>query len=160
VQTRELELAARSCAAIANASRTDFKTEIAARDLDGIVLPRPSGGTPLRAMVWPLPCLDGVEAPRLARGTALLVVFDPDRVQRTPVGWLARQYRLSPAEERLAEAVVNGVPLATAAEQFGIRLSTARQRLKDIQTKTDCHRQIDLVRLALSFPDVRPGEDR
>jgi DNA-binding CsgD family transcriptional regulator len=155
-QTRELELAARSCVAIAAAGKTD----IGARDLDGIVLPRPSGRAALRAMIWPLPFLDGVAAPHFARGTALLVVFDPDRVQRTPVGWLARHYRLSPAEERLAEAIINGVPLATAAEQSGIRLSTARQRLKDIQTKTQCRRQIDLVRLALSFPDIRPDEDR
>src|SRR5579859_4458463 len=155
-QTRELELAARKCASLANAA----KAEIGASDLDGILLPRPSGRAPLRAMIWPLPFLNGAAAPHFAQGTALLVVFDPDRAQRTPVGWLAKQYRLSPAEERLAGAIINGVPLATAAEQFGIRLSTARQRLKDIQTKTQCRRQIDLVRLALSFPDVRSDEDR
>lgn len=154
--TRELETAARNCATMANASRA----EIGARDLDGIVLPRPSGAAPLRAMVWPLPFLNGVAAPHFVRGTTLLVVFDPDRIRRTPVGWLAKQYRLSPAEERLTEAVVNGVPLATAAEQFGIRLSTARQRLKDIQTKTNCRRQIDLVRLALSFPEIRADAER
>ena len=157
-QTRELEIVARKCALLSNAS----KPELDAADLDGIVLPRPSGGAPLRAMIWPLPFLSAGAAqpfaPPLARGTALLAILDPDRVQRTPIGWLARQYRLSPAEARLTEAIVNGVPLATAAEEFGIRLSTARQRLKDIQTKTQCSRQIDLVRLALSLPDFRREE--
>jgi DNA-binding CsgD family transcriptional regulator/PAS domain-containing protein len=150
-QTRELETAARKCATMANATKAD----ISAADLDGIVLPRSSGGAPLRAMIWPLPFLGGPAASYLARGTALLVILDPDHVQRTPVAWLAKQYRLSPAEQRLTEAIVNGVPLATAAEEFGIRLSTARQRLKDIQTKTQCPRQSDLIRLALSLPGVR-----
>jgi DNA-binding CsgD family transcriptional regulator len=56
---------------------------------------------------------------------------------------------------RLTEAIINGLPLAEAAEQLGIRLSTARTRLKTIQTKTHCHRQVDLVQLALSLPAVR-----
>jgi len=105
-------------------------------------------------MIWPLPFLGSGTAP-LARGTALLMILDPDRTQRTPVGWLARQYGLSPAEQRLTEAIVNGVPLTAAAEQFGIRLSTARQRLKDIQAKAQCPRQSDLIRLAFSLPEVR-----
>jgi DNA-binding CsgD family transcriptional regulator len=160
-RTRALEIAARKCATMSEAD----KAEINAADLDGIALPRPSGGAPLRAMIWPLPFLGGGTAlgggtglggaAPLARGTALLMILDPDRAQRTPVGWLARQYGLSPAEQRLTEAIVNGVPLAAAAEQFGIRLSTARQRLKDIQAKTQCPRQSDLIRLAFSLPGVR-----
>jgi DNA-binding CsgD family transcriptional regulator len=47
------------------------------------------------------------------------------------------------------------VPLADAAEQLGIQLSTARTRLKIVQTKTNCRRQVDLVRLALSLPSFR-----
>jgi DNA-binding CsgD family transcriptional regulator/PAS domain-containing protein len=150
VRTRALEVAARKCASMSEAD----KAEINAADLNGIALPRPSGGAPLRAMIWPLPFLGGGAAP-LARGTALLMILDPERTLRTPVGWLARQYGLSPAEQRLTEAIVNGVPLAEAAEQFGIRLSTARQRLKDIQAKTHCPRQSDLIRLAFSLPEVR-----
>ena len=75
----------------------------------------------------------------------------------TPVDWIARQFGLTPSEQRLTEAIINGVPLADAAEQLGIRISTARTRLKVIQAKTHCHRQLDLVRLALSLPAIRPG---
>jgi DNA-binding CsgD family transcriptional regulator/PAS domain-containing protein len=121
-----------------------------------IALPRRSGQAPLHAMAWPLGGRAGVIA-REAHGAVLLVIFDPTQARRTPIDWLARQYGLSPAEQRLAEAIVNGVPLSDAAEQLGIRLSTARTRLKTIQTKTGCHRQVDLVRLALSLPTMRDG---
>jgi DNA-binding CsgD family transcriptional regulator len=84
-----------------------------------------------------------------------MTIFDPAQIQRTRAGWLAAQFGLSPAEQRLTEALVNGVPLAEAAAQLGIRLSTARNRLKVIQRKTHCHRQVDLVRLAHSLPAMR-----
>ena len=74
-----------------------------------------------------------------------------------PVGWLARQYGLSPGEARLAEEIVNGAPLVEAAERLGIQVSTARTRLKVVQAKTGCGRQVDLVRLALSAPAMRRG---
>jgi len=145
-KTRAVELAVRGCAAMATGSDR-------AAELDGIVLPRPSGGPPLRVMVWPLTGASG-SMPE-GRGAVLMVIFDPAQVQRTPVGWLAKQYGLSPSEQRLTDAIVNGMPLAEAAEHLAIRLSTARTRLKTIQTKTNCHRQVDLVRLALSLPAVR-----
>jgi DNA-binding CsgD family transcriptional regulator len=143
------DTAIRKCAAIATAM--DVKCQ---PDLDGVVLPRPSGAAPLRAMMWPLPFLGDTTSSEFGAGTVLMVIFDPDQVQRTPVGWLARQYGLTPSEHRLAEAIINGVPLAEAAEQLGIQESTARTRLKIIQAKTDCRRQVDLVRLAHSMPAV------
>jgi DNA-binding CsgD family transcriptional regulator/PAS domain-containing protein len=139
-----LERAVRKCAGMAD------NAAARASELDGIALPRPSGAPPLRVMMWPLTPGDG-------RGAVLVVILDPAQAQRTPVGWLAKQFGLAPSEARLAEAVVNGLPLADAAEQLGIRLSTARTRLKTIQAKTNCHRQVDLVRLALSLPAVREG---
>jgi DNA-binding CsgD family transcriptional regulator len=106
-------------------------------------------------MLSPLPFLGGPAMPELEPGRVLLIAFDSDTTSRTPVDWMARQFGLTPAEQRLTEAIVNGVPLNDAAEQLGIRLSTARTRLKTIQTKTHCRRQVDLVRLALSLPAVR-----
>jgi DNA-binding CsgD family transcriptional regulator len=149
-RTRALDVAIRKCAAIAMAMDTNARRS----DLDGVALPRPSGAAPLRAMMWPLPFLGDTAASEFGRAAVLLVIFNPDHVQRTPVGWLAQQFGLTPSEQRLTDAIVNGVPLTEAAEQLGIRVSTARTRLKTIQTKTDCHRQVDLVRLALSLPTV------
>jgi DNA-binding CsgD family transcriptional regulator len=149
--TRALELAVRRCAAVGSGLNGHDR----ARELDGVVIPRLSGRAPLRVMVWPLSFLGGAGTSELGRGTVLMVLFDPDNVRRTPIGWMAAQFGLTPSEQRLTEAIINGVPLSEAAEQLGIRLSTARTRLKTIQTKTQCHRQVDLVRLALSLPAVR-----
>jgi len=145
-KARALETAIRKCAATADGA------DARSSELDGIALSRPFGAAPLRVMMWPLP-----SGPMMndERGSVLAVILDPTQVPRTPVAWLAKQFGLSPAEQRLTEAVVNGLPLVEAAEQLGIRLSTARTRLKAIQAKTHCHRQVDLVRLALSLPAVR-----
>jgi DNA-binding CsgD family transcriptional regulator len=121
--------------------------------MDGIVLPRALPAPPLHAMAFAVP-RSGEFAGFESSGAVLLVIFDPLNAERTPVGWLARQYRLSSAEERLTEAIAGGIPLADAAEQLGIRISTARWRLKVILQKTGCSRQLDLVRLALSAPPI------
>jgi DNA-binding CsgD family transcriptional regulator/PAS domain-containing protein len=109
---------------------------------------------PLQAMAWPLPFIDRHTEFGDERGRVLVIVFDP-HTQRTTVAWMARQYGLSPGEAKLTEAIVNGTPLTEAAEQLGIQQSTARTRLKIIQAKTGCGRQVDLVRLALAAPAIR-----
>jgi DNA-binding CsgD family transcriptional regulator len=127
---------------------------VSGADRSGIILPRRSLAPPLHALFWPLPYVD--EHPEFgANGRVLVMIFDPGRTQRTGVGWLVRRFRLAASEGALVEALVNGETLAEAAERFGIQLSTARTRLKAIQLKTGCSRQVDLVRLALSQPDVR-----
>jgi DNA-binding CsgD family transcriptional regulator len=145
VTVKALDATVRKCAALSGVADANAPVP----EIETVVLPR-AGGPPLRAMAWPLPFLSGAAAPN--GGAVLLVVLDSSQARRTPVDWVARQYGLTPAETRLLEALVNGVPLAEAAEQLGIRISTARTRLKMIQHKTDCRRQADLVRLALSVP--------
>ena len=150
-QTAALETMIRKAAAMVGAlDKAD-----AGADPDGLALARPAGGTPLHAMIWPLPSASVHPEFGVPNGSLMLMMFDPAQAQRTPVQWLRRQFGLSPSETRLTEAIVNGVPLAEAAERFGIQLSSARTRLKIIQAKTGCHRQVDLVRLAMSMPAIR-----
>lgn len=122
----------------------------------GTMLPRPDDGSPFQAMLWPIVSASSFGLPA-ASGQMLLVISDPDATPPDATAWIARRFGLSPAEERLAGAVIAGVPLNEAAERLGIQLSTARTRLKTIQTKTGCHRQLDLVRLAMSVPGFEPG---
>jgi DNA-binding CsgD family transcriptional regulator len=124
--------------------------------LPGLMLPRSKGGSALHAMLWPIACAAEFGL-RTQPGQLLLIVSDPDDTPAGAVAWIARRFGLSPAEERLTAEVVDGVPLAEAAERLGIQLSTARTRLKTIQSKTGCHRQLDLVRLAMSVPSIRLG---
>jgi DNA-binding CsgD family transcriptional regulator/PAS domain-containing protein len=121
--------------------------------LDGIMLPR-HGRPPLHAMLWPLALVAEFGLPA-ASGHTLLIVSDPEDTPPGAVEWISRRFGLSPSEERLAAAVIAGEPLSEAAERLGIRLSTARTRLKAIQAKTGCHRQLDLVRLAMSLPGIQ-----
>lgn len=121
--------------------------------LIGTMLPRRQGGSSLHAMLWPVVSAVEFGLPS-APGQMLLVVSNPDATPPGAAAWVARRFGLSPAEERLAEAVIAGVPLNEAAEQLGIQLSTARTRLKAIQTKTGCHRQLDLVRMGMSVPSI------
>ncbi|WP_447728302.1 helix-turn-helix transcriptional regulator [Sphingomonas koreensis] len=119
----------------------------------GTMLQRRPGGSAFHAMLWPLTSAVEFGLPA-ASGQILLVISDPEDTPLNAVTWIAQQFGLSPAEARLADAVIAGVPLNEAAERLGIQLSTARTRLKIIQSKTGCHRQLDLVRLAMSVPSI------
>ncbi len=145
---RALEAAIAACRASADAPM------LAQDDPMGVMLPRLSGGSALHAMLWPVAAATEFGLPTMP-GQMLLVVSDPDDTPPCAVAWIARRFALSPAEEKLADAVIAGVPLNEAAERLGIQLSTARTRLKTIQAKTGCHRQMDLVRLAMSVPTLR-----
>ena len=92
--------------------------------------------------------------PHGGRGTGRVIVLigDPEARVESPPEVLARVYGLTPTEARLAHALASGDPLETYAERAGIALSTARWTLKQVQAKTGCRRQADLVRLVLTGP--------
>lgn len=60
---------------------------------------------------------------------------------------LVRLFGLTPAEARLAAMIAQGTPPGEAAEQFGVSRETVRNQLKAIFSKTDTHRQSELVAL-------------
>lgn len=84
-------------------------------------------------------------------------VSDGERNRETPAEVLGRRYGLTPAEARLAEAIVGGDRLSEAAERFGVTLGTVRIQLKAIFAKTGARSQADLVRLALTGA-ASPGD--
>jgi DNA-binding CsgD family transcriptional regulator len=54
---------------------------------------------------------------------------------------------LRPAEAKLAALIASGISLEAAAERLGVARDTARNQLKAVFTKTDTHRQAELVAL-------------
>ena len=70
----------------------------------------------------------------------------PSHVIRT----LARDYGLTPAEARLVSGLVQGKRLREIASEVGVSMNTIRTQLKSVFRKTDTHRQVDLVRMALT----------
>lgn len=95
--------------------------------------------------------------PYLATATAsderdpavLLLVIDPDDDKRDLAAACAL-FHLTPAETRLATALVGGLTVARAAKKAHVSTDTARTYLKQIFRKTGVDRQAALVRLLLN----------
>jgi DNA-binding CsgD family transcriptional regulator len=84
-----------------------------------------------------------------ARQQVLIVIVDPER--HSPSGSeLSELFGFSPAEARLAVALMTGrTPTETAAE-LGVRVSTVRTQLRSILKKAGARGQSDLARIVAS----------
>jgi DNA-binding CsgD family transcriptional regulator/PAS domain-containing protein len=113
-----------------------------------IVLPRPLGGRPLLAHVYPLSARGRFRPPDQA--TAVVYLTDPERQPSDPASDLARAFKLAPAELRLLTRLLDSSSLLEAASSLGIAEATARTLLGRIFAKTGTSRQSELVRLMLA----------
>lgn len=117
---------------------------------------RPAQATPLILDVNPV----GADQPDfLARRTAALVlIVDPDGVERIDAELVREALNLTPAESALAVALAAGQTLRDIAESTGRREETVRWHLKQIFRKQGISRQVDLVRRVLALGGgVRQG---
>ncbi len=64
-----------------------------------------------------------------------------------PAAILAKTFRLTPAEAKLASVIARGASPEIAARELKISRETARNQLKSVFAKTDTHRQSELVAL-------------
>jgi DNA-binding CsgD family transcriptional regulator len=108
-----------------------------------VLLVRRPNGRPLSVLVAPLQ-RDRWTSPV----DATAVVFVHDLASRRPpaTAALAKLYRLTPAEERLLGALLQGERIAEYADRVGISANTANTQLKQIFAKTGARRQSDLMR--------------
>lgn len=81
-----------------------------------------------------------------------IFISDPLVPRAPPADTLRRAYRLQPAQARLAVALADGQSVAGYAEEAGVTVRTARERVKQVLTLTGTHRQAELVRLVLGLP--------
>lgn len=115
-----------------------------AEDASLILIHRASG-RPLVAVVAQV----SDPAPEHAGAVTALYVLAPD-VNSGPLATaLCRAYGLTMTETGLAMRLLEGLTVDAAARDMRIQPQTARAYLKQIFTKTDTHRQTDLVRLLL-----------
>lgn len=82
----------------------------------------------------------------VASGAALLVARE---LPPAPRSGALEAYRLTPAEERVAERLASGLCVGEIAKQLGITVETVRCHLKRTYSKTGVHRQVELVSLLL-----------
>jgi len=75
------------------------------------------------------------------------VLIDLDAQERKPVAVLADLFGLTPREAQVASGLVTGADLRDVAEGAGLTYESARTHLKSVLSKTDTHRQGELVAL-------------
>ncbi len=112
-----------------------------------VAVERPSGRRPWIVRVTPLP--RGPEALTAFAPGALIHIIDAGAAIPidAPARW-AEAFGLTPTETRLVASLMNeDGNLPRAAEQSGLRHSTARVHLRNIFDKTGTHSQVALVRL-------------
>lgn len=115
---------------------------------DAVALERKSGKRPLIAVACPLG--KGPAAP--GEPVVGLFVTDPQWRSSDAAQAVAQLYGLSPAETRLALALVRGLRLDEIAEEFGLSRNTVSYTLKNLFRKTETDRQADLISLFISNP--------
>lgn len=111
-------------------------------------LPRGKSGHPLSAMVAPT----GVTGifPSSRRASVVVLVEEPVQRPPQPFVMFSKSFKLSQAEALLAQRLLTGLSLRQAADELGIRESTARSHLKRVFAKTGARRQSDLILRALT----------
>lgn len=111
-----------------------------------LLISRPSGAKSFEVLVSPLP-----PSSQLSKGrpAASLFITDPEQETQLDSTALRNLFGLTPAEIRLATALVEGRSVEDYAETASISSNTARTHVKRIYSKTGVNRQSELVRLLL-----------
>jgi DNA-binding CsgD family transcriptional regulator len=113
--------------------------------LEPIIVPR-TDKLPVIVRIWPF------EAPANPPAQEVCVLLTLNALgprPGPPAAILAKTFRLTPSEAKLACIIARGAPPDIAARELKISRETARNQLKSVFAKTDTHRQSELVALLL-----------
>jgi len=110
-----------------------------------VIVPR-MGKLPVIVRIWPF---DGPSHQPGQEVRALLTLNALGPKPRPPAAILAKTFRLTPSEAKLACIIARGAPPYIAARELKISRDTARNQLKAVFAKTDTLRQSELVALLL-----------
>jgi len=89
------------------------------------------------------------------RPAALLFCTDLRNRQSPPLQWLTQMYGFTPAEAKLALAVLAGQSPEEYALQARVSVATVRSQYRALYDKTGTKRQADLARVLGRIPVVR-----
>ena len=107
-------------------------------------------------IVWAAPLSQKHSGVVATQPTVMLLIRDPSVPAAPARELLCRLYRLTPAEARLARALLAGGGLRRAAATADMSYETARWYLKVLFQKTNTNRQSDLVARLLSDIEGQP----
>jgi DNA-binding CsgD family transcriptional regulator len=97
--------------------------------------------------------IGGAQLGVFERPLALILIGAPEHLAPSERD-VAEIFGLSPAESRLAVALIAGKKLADIAANSGVRITTLRTQLSSILRKVGATRQADLIRILSSVPVV------
>jgi DNA-binding CsgD family transcriptional regulator len=104
---------------------------------------------PVIVRIWPFDGAARVPAQPAQEVRALLTLNALGPKPGPPAAILARTFRLTPAEAKLACVIARGASPGIVARELKISKETARDQLKSVFAKTGTHRQSELVALIL-----------
>jgi DNA-binding CsgD family transcriptional regulator len=126
-----------------------------------LLIARPSGLRPYIVTIAPLGLSNAILGDSIAPRAAVYVI-DPTRHPSSTGKRLADLLRLTPAERRVAEGLLEGLTLADLAERHWLSQETIRSQLKSLFHKTGTNRQGELLSLLarlIALPRHRSRED-
>lgn len=116
---------------------------------------RQENGMPSILQVLPLKHRSRITGDALQTGAvAAVFITDSASPMRPPSDALALLYKLTPAETRVFELVLNGMTPAEISQAICISVPTVRTHLSRVFEKTGCERQADLIQLASRIPRI------
>jgi len=110
-----------------------------------VIVQRPDK-LPVIVRIWPFGG-SATEPNRDVQALVTLSELGPKPGPPAPI--LAKTFRLTPSEAKVASIIARGASPQIAARELKISRETARNRLKSVFAKTDTHRQSELVALLL-----------
>ena len=113
--------------------------------LEPVIVPRMEK-LPVIVRIWPF---DGPAHQPGQEVRALLTLNALGTKPGPSVGILAKTFRLTPSEAKVACVIARGAPPDIAARELKISRETARNQLKSVFAKTGTHRQSELVALLM-----------
>lgn len=121
-----------------------FASAAVGEDVQSIPVPASENHPPLILHVLPV---RGAAHDIFSQANALLIVTPVDRHTVPTAAVLQGLFDLTPAEARVARAIVEGKTLAEFAEAASLSQQTLRSQLKAVMSKTGVSRQAELVAL-------------
>lgn len=109
------------------------------------VIPRQSGGTPYKLIMYGLPFEPAQALLNPSHGLAVLMIFDSETLLDLNKNLLHDFYNLTPAETALAQSLFMGKSLPEASDHLGISINTTRTQLRNIFKKVGVHSQAALL---------------
>ena len=144
---------ARTAQAMAHTGGRDFKQSLAMGSLglhsgDARRMQHMNGRN-LHVMVSPMPL---AAQPYGVPCGVLMLLSDPSRILTSLVHALQQFYRLTRAEAKLVQALINGLSPQEYADSAALSINTVRTQFKAAAAKVGVSRQADLVRVVLMGP--------